>query len=274
MGLTEKQKQLGIGLALLVIALIRMLFKFLFGVMWLGLVFLCALSLLHNLQIFPLPALDRYLEKLDIGNALTALGILLASYGVMSAWRMQKREELLLSTADEVDLFFRRAMSSANRMSAQLRVLDEFRRRTSGDAYDEKEKYLFGYISRAIQEIEEDRGVISDCAIRVHDLSSRESLAIWSIPLARMRFEAAVNALDQLCEISFVNLPVGCSSVDELVSRLRLIDGAEYVGFYEKAPPLAGVIAGSIGGIRGSVLGRYFPPTISGARAFLNMDGD
>ena len=274
MSLTERQKQKAIGLFFLAFALTRILFKFLFSMMWVGLVFLCALSLFHNLKVFPLPMFGRYLEKLDVGNALTALGILLASYGVMSAWRMQKREELLLSTADEVDLFFRRVVLAANRMCSQLMVLEDFRSRTSGDSYDEKEKYFFGYVSGVVKEIEEDRSVINDCAIRVHDLSSRESLAIWSIPLARMRFEAAVNALDALCKISFMNLPVGCSSVDELVNRLRLIDGAQYVRFCEEAPSLAGVIAGSIGGIRGSVLGRYFPPTISGARAFFDMEGE
>lgn len=268
-----------IGCLILSLALARHLFGLVISLLWLLLVVLVIASLSRNLGFFTTLKFDSYLSKIEVGDGLTALGILFASYGVMSAWRRQKREELMIESVEEIDNFFRNVVRIANSMSAEVRVLNRFVGAVKAEPEGGKWKYSTGYIIDIIPKIEAARISINESAILVHDLDAREALVVWSIPLAKKRFDRAVRAVGELSEISFLNLPLGASSEIDLrdwvlrVGNERDIED-EYERFSSKANLIASKIAGDVGGIRATIFGKYFPPTISGAKSIFEIEDD
>lgn len=274
--MTSNFKRRIVAVLVLSLALGRYLFKSIFFILWLLLVLLVLASLAHNLGFFDFGKFNLPLSKIEIGDGLTALGILFASYGVMSAWRRQKREELMLQSAEEIDFFFRDFVRTTNKMSAEVRVLDRYLKAVLKEPDGGDWIYSTSHILGLIPQIEAARISINEMAIRVHDLDAREALVVWSIPLAKMRFDRAIGALTQLSDISFLDLPLGMSSAEDLRNWILHIGIGrdvenEYEKFIERSSELTGQIAGDIGGIRAAIFGRYFPPTIAGAKSIFEI---
>ncbi len=277
--MTSEFKRRFVAFLLLSMALGRYCFRFAFFLLWLLLVLLVIASLAQNLGFFNFARFGSHLSKIEIGDGLTALGILFASYGVMSAWRRQKREDLMIHSVEEIDLFFRDCLRTATKMRAEIQVLDKFRKAVLNEPDGGSWIYSVNHILGLVPQIETARFSINEMAVRVHDLDAREALVVWSIPLAKKRFDRAVNALGELSDISFLDLPLGLLSAEHLIDWIRQVGNDreiadQYAKFIHRSSELTEQIAGDIGGIRGSIYGRYFPPTIAGARSVFGIQDE
>src|SRR5690606_29252682 len=69
------------------------------------------------------PFFGKYLSRVPIEASITLLGILLATIGAMRAWRLQKRDEILLQSLAEIQAFFEQVSNAAGELNAYLALL-------------------------------------------------------------------------------------------------------------------------------------------------------
>lgn len=257
------------------VAVVRSLYVLSIGMLFYATLFLAIAACLQYVGVFEVPIFGVYLASIPIEASITLLGILLAISGAMTAWRLQKRDELLLASVAEIQSFFEVAADAACRLNAYLLLLKDLQVELRAGPYSLQSYWLAAHLDEQAIEMRSHQAVIRRLAADVYPLGARNIHAMTLSPITFRSFSKAENYLLGLSNRLNFLLPKSRSgSVDEFIDRLRLTPEDAFSRFISDFDDFNSGMGEAVGAVRGYVQGRFFPATLTSAWVTLRSNYD
>src|SRR5690606_29081822 len=108
-----------------------------------------------------------------IEASITLLGILLATIGAMRAWRLQKRDEILLQSLAEIQAFFEQVSNAAGELNAYLALLKNLQSELRAGPYSLDAYWRSTYLDEQASDARGSQKLLRKLAVDVYALDSR-----------------------------------------------------------------------------------------------------
>lgn len=105
----------------------------------------------------------------------------------------------------------------------------------------------------------------------VHTLDGRNVQALTWHSQVFHSFKTAKSSLLELIDVSHFSIPPKFDDPGRFIAYLRMSSNREFDEFLSKFSRLNETAGGALGGIRGVIQARFFPPTITLARAVFGI---
>jgi len=241
-----------------------------------GLAFVLVLAaVLQKSGLFQVPTIGAYLDPISIEASFTLLAIILASFGALRAWRLQKRDELLLQSLEEVQSFFEKAVKVSGSLNAHVALLSNLQAELMAGPHSLQAYWRAQYLDEGAGVAREYQRQLREMAVDVYALDARNLQAMTVHPFVFRAFKIAKRSLLELSEASNFYLPRSVDGdADRLIDILRRVPESEFAQFLKSFDELNPRMGGAVGGIRGGVTARFFPPGFTLAWAVFRSNRD
>lgn len=279
MGLRESEnissklpKHLAIAAIIAGLAFIRICGKAFVNILTFLALTLGVLSFLQNVAGLETPVLGQYLSKISVEASLTLIGILIAVLSAERVWRNQKRDELALASLNEIELCYEESLRLIGEVHGYVLLLRDLQVELKRGPYSLDSFWMAKSLKSSAIDKDEKLRRFRAFGVNVHTLDARNIHVLSSNVMIYRSFKSAKSGLLQLVDISWFTIPTVGDSVDDLIAYLRYLPDNEYLEFTSKFDSLNQSISSGVGGLRGAIQAKYFPPTMTFARALLRAD--
>lgn len=267
-------KRLAIAALIAGLALIRICGKSFVSILTFSALALGGLSILQNVAGLEIYLLGKYLSRISIEAGLTLIGILIAVLSAERAWRNQKRDELALASLNEIEVFYEESLRLIGEVHGYALLLRDLQIELKSGPYSLDAFWMAKSLQSGARDKEEKLRKFRSFGVSIHMLDARNIHVLSSNMMIYRSFKSAKMGLLQLVDTSWFTVPTVGDSVDDFIAYLRYLPDNEYLEFTNKFDSLNQSTAGGVGGLRGAIQAKYFPPTMTLARAILRSDKD
>ena len=260
--------------AVIVCALLRHAFNLIVFSVAVSALVLAVLACLQSMGVFRVPHIGLYLSRMPIESSITLLGIIIAVLTAAGAWRRQKRDELLLSSLNEIQAFFEIALHIAIEINSYTLLLKELQIEAKAGPHALTSLWRAQHLSDYATEIQNKKKRLGEFGTVIHVLDSRNIHALASNPVVFRSFKASKAAVLGLAHSSHFNVPNPAADPYDFISNLRLLPDEEFDTYLMSFGQLNEQAGGGLGGLRGAIQAKFFPPTLTLAWALLRMKND
>lgn len=221
-----------------------------------------AYLLLPRVTSFQPWSFDRVLEwtvNLPSEALLGSVGFFIAYWIAVNTWQSQKRLEIKLAVAADIDQFFQgaaREALSCSLLADRLMVIRQAIEQGDGSNAIPDTAYAMRMLPPALA----SRAALSTRAVDVHTLRATYELVLSSSAIADQAFKVASTSLARIAESMWYGLPEQVNSPLELADVVARLDRSQLENFVRVVDRERRQMLIAAGGIRGLFQGAIIKP--------------
>ncbi|WP_194441460.1 hypothetical protein [Pseudoalteromonas simplex] len=164
--------------------------------------------------------LNWYIEQSEqtkntiLGSLITILGFLIAYASAMSNSKAQLTEGLKQQVLLEINQMFIESSKAAVECEIYANALVKCTSELQSGISIEKQNFLMNYYYDQAANFISNKDKLRRFSVDVHDLMRRHALLILSVPFAKSYLDNSINALNQIVNNIYFNIPLRYSQTD------------------------------------------------------------
>ena len=256
---------------IIVLALFRHAYRLSIAALALGAFVLSVLGCLQSVGALRVPTLGAYLDRVPIEASITLVGILIAVFTASAAWRSQKRDELLLASLYDIEVFTDSTLRIASDLNGFLLLLKELQDEANAGPCSLPTLWRADYLAKQAADIQEKRRALAAQGYLIYGLDSRNVHALTSNPMVFRSFKKTKVALLGISDAAIFSVPSSSGNPSDFIEAVRGLPDNEYVSYWKVFHELTEQGGGGVGGVRGAIQAKFFPPSLTFAWALIRM---